>query len=109
MGLALLANMVAHARSFKEHRDAHLTFHLGDDRSWRHKTYADYDHHNTAELLNILATLERKVGPFGPDTIPGSFLLRLRWFGPLYEAWARYVRLPIGLSRWLNSVVRRTS
>jgi len=107
VGLALLSNLMAYASNFYEFTDQHLTFHIGDERSWLNRAYADYDEHNTRQLLNILETLEYKAGAFGRDTIPGSFLFRVRTLGPVYEFWSRNVRLPMGLSQFLNSIVRR--
>ncbi len=108
VGLALLANLVAFSHQFREFDDAHLTFHIGDERSWRKPAYRGYGEHNTAELMRILAALEAQCGPFPPQSIPGSFLARKRRFGRLYEAWARTVYLPAGLSRLINRLSRRT-
>jgi hypothetical protein len=107
VGLALLSNMVAYADSFREFRDEHLTFHIGNERGWLNRAYADYDEHNTRQLMEILGDLESEAGPFGRDTIPGSFLLRRRRFGALYDLWAHHVHLPMGVSRFLNDLIRR--
>jgi hypothetical protein len=107
VGLVLLSSMVAYASSFWEFKNEHLTFHIGDERNWLNKAYADYDKHNTRQLLEALEILENKVGAFGRDTIPGSFLLREQRFGPLYDLWARHVYLPMGLSQFVNRIVRR--
>ena len=109
VGLAVLSDLVAYAGNFYEFTDQHVTFHIGDERNWLNRAYADYDEHNTRQLLNILETLENKAGAFGRDTIPGSFLFRTRKLGPVYEFWARNVRLPMGLSRFLNNIVRRSN
>jgi hypothetical protein len=100
--LALLANMEAYGNRFREFKDEHLTFHIGDERNWLNPVFADYDRHNTRELLQILEAIETEQGPFGRETIAGSFLFRKRTFGPLYEFWSRHVYLPIGLSQKLN-------
>ncbi|NCF68667.1 MAG: hypothetical protein GWP61_22130 [Chloroflexi bacterium] len=107
VGLALLANMVAYGRCFFEIKDAHLTFHIGDERHWKNPAFADYDAHNTRELMEILTVLEKETGPFGRETIPASFLWRKRKFGSLYEFWSRNVYLPLRLSRLLNRFLRR--
>lgn len=106
VGLALLANLVAYGRAFRQFTDAHLTFHLGDARSWLNPAFADYDAHNTRELTGILAALERERGPFPRESIPGAFLWRKRKFGPLYEFWSRHVYLPGGVSLWANRLLR---
>lgn len=104
--LALLANLVAYGRRFAEFRDAHLTFHLGDDRRGKVPELADYHEHNTRELMRVLSRLEEENGPFARRTIPGSFLWRKRTFGPLYELWSRSVYLPPSWSRLMNRLLR---
>jgi hypothetical protein len=108
VGLALLANLEAYAANFQEFADEHLTFHIGDSRDWRRPEYADYDAHNTEQVLRILAELEDEQGPFERSSIAGSFLLRQRMFGPLYDRWARNIYLPRPLSRFLNRLSGRT-
>ena len=107
VGLALLANMVAYADNFRDFRDEHLTFHIGDARNWLRPEYADYDAHNTRLLLRILDEIQEEQGAFSPDSIPGSFLLRRRLMGPLYDIWARKVYLPPSISRLLNRLAGR--
>jgi len=107
IGLVLLSNLLACASNFVEFKDEHLTFHIGDERNWLNKAYADYDEHNTRQLLAALETLENNVGVFGRDTVPGSFLFKKQRFGPLYDFWSRHVYLPIGLSRFLNKIIGR--
>ena len=102
VGLALLANLIAFADNFKEFKDEHLTFHLGDDRSWRSWRPSDYERHNTRELMKILARLEQANGAFPVQAPPGAFLAKKRTLGPFYELWTRLAHLPIGWSRWLN-------
>lgn len=106
VGLALLANLVAFGRCFNEFKDAHLTFHIGDDRRGKNPAFTDYHDHNTRELMESLYLLEERQGAFERRTIPGSFLWRKRTFGPLYEFWARNVYLPPRLSGLLNSFLR---
>lgn len=106
-GLALLANLVAYSEHFDEFKDERLTFHIGDARSWLRSEYADYDEHNTKQLMRILTELERERGPFPPESIPGTFLRRKRTLGPIYEFWSRNVNLPIGWSRYLNRLAGR--
>lgn len=107
VGLALLANMEAYGWDFHEFKDEHLTFHIGDERNWLNPVYSDYDNHNTKELMRILGAIEAEKGPFGRNTIPGSFLFRKRTFGPFYEFWTRHVYLPVGLSQVLNRLTGR--
>ncbi len=106
VGLALLSNLVAYGRAFKEVKDAHLTFHIGDERQWLNPAFVDYDKHNTQELLQILTTLEAQQGEFERESIPGSYLWRTRTFGAFYDFWARHVYLPPRLSNMLNRLLR---
>ncbi len=106
VGLALVANLVTYSRRFAEFREAHLTFHIGDDRKGKAPELSDYHEHNTRELMGILSALENENGPFGRRSIPGSFLWRKRTFGYLYEFWSRNVYLPSNLSRFINRLLR---
>lgn len=88
-GLALLANLQVHANRFAEFKKLHLTFHRGDDRSWSDPSAGDYAAFNTREVVGLLGRLEQQYGKFDRKTPPGRFLFRKRFFGPLYEQWAR--------------------
>ncbi len=105
VGLALLANLIAFAGNFAEFKDEQLTFHLGDDRSWRSWRPSDYERHNTRELMAVLARLEQAQGAFPRHTPPGAFLAKKRTLGPFYELWTRLAHVPIGWSRWFNGVI----
>lgn len=107
IGLALLANLVAHAKCFHELKDQHLTFHLGNDRPWQRSVYADYAAHNSREALRILAELEAKHGPFDRSTPPGAFLAKRRRFGPAYEFWVDHVHIPAGIRRQTERILGR--
>ncbi len=107
VGLALLANLQAFGNKFREFKNEQLTFHIGDERNWLNPVFSDYDNHNTRELMQILEAIETEQGPFGRDTIPGSFLYRKRNLGPIYEFWTRHVYLPIGISQTLNRLTGR--
>lgn len=73
VGRALLANMLAYSRNFKEFRDAHLTFHIGNSLEWRREEYADYLQENYREYLAIIKKLESERGTFNP--VLRSYLL----------------------------------
>jgi len=73
IGRALLANMAAVADKFRELRNEHLTFHIGDSCSWRKEEYADYFSENWQEYLAIYQRLEAEVGGFDPQV--RSYLL----------------------------------
>lgn len=89
-GLALLANLMAYTDAYREFKALHLTFHRGDDRSWSASSFSDYRAHNTREVVALLKRLEQRHGAFARQTPPGAFLFRKRYFGPLYETWARW-------------------
>jgi hypothetical protein len=107
VGLALLANLIAHAERFVEFKEQHLTFHLGNDRGWQGRDYSGYAMHNTQETSRILVELERERGPFGNSSPPGSFLLKQRRLGFVYELWVRYVHIPVQAKQRLARVVKR--
>jgi hypothetical protein len=107
VGLALLANLVAYSKQFKEFRHEHLTFHIGDPRNWVRKEYEDYYVHNTNELMKVLTTLEEERGPFARNSIPGSFLYRKRRLGRFYETWSRHTYLPAGIAQIMNRISGR--
>jgi hypothetical protein len=66
IGRALLANMVVHSTKFKEFKNKHLTFHVGDSQAWRHGDYDDYFQENRNEFLRIFRELESEKGGFSP-------------------------------------------
>lgn len=107
VGLAFLANLVAFSRQFKEFKDEHLTFHIGDPRNWVQKGFEDYYVHNTNELMKVLVALEEECGPFARESIPGSFLYRKRRFGWIYETWSRHTYLPAVLAQIMNRIAGR--
>jgi hypothetical protein len=109
VGLALLANLIAHAHRFMEFKNQHLSFHLGNDRGWQGREYSDYARHNTQEILRILAELEKECGPFERSSPPGSFLFKQRRLGFAYELWARYMHIPVQVKRRLVGVAERDS
>ena len=46
IGRVLLSNLIVHSNKFKVFENEYLTFHIGDDRSWKVEKYSDYDLHN---------------------------------------------------------------
>lgn len=60
VGRVLLWNLVAQATRFKEFKDLHLTFHLGQDKPWKNSRLKDYDRHNHDEAVAVLQTLDRE-------------------------------------------------
>jgi len=71
----LVANMIIHSERFEKFVKPHLTFHIGDSRTWLHKDLADYRQHNTEEFAKFMIYDQKyfsTVDPLGHDT--------LRWF-----------------------------
>jgi hypothetical protein len=52
-------NLIIHAKRFQHFKNLHLTFHIGDDRSWDHDKWADYSMHNR----NVMRRLLLEYGP----------------------------------------------
>jgi hypothetical protein len=66
IGRALLANLVAYSTKFREFKNMHLTFHIGDSMSWRREEYHDYFHENWNEYLALFKQIEAERGRFDP-------------------------------------------
>lgn len=64
VGRALICNLACYANNFKEFKQEHLTFHIGDDRVAHKQDYEDYTAHNRREWLQSLSEIERRYGPF---------------------------------------------
>lgn len=60
VGAVLAANLIYFSLNFREFRDAHLTFHLGEGSFWRDTRYADYHAHNRAAWEEVLAALRAR-------------------------------------------------
>ncbi|XLP06766.1 glycosyltransferase [Alteromonas marina] len=60
IGRILLTNLMAHCEEFETLPDEFLTFHIGDDRSWKVSELNDYDMHNESELLKVIEYLLSK-------------------------------------------------
>nr|WP_321452384.1 sulfotransferase [uncultured Carboxylicivirga sp.] len=60
IGKAILLNMAIFCENLRVIEDKNLTFHLGDDRSWKNPKFTDYEIFNTNEFLNICDKLKRE-------------------------------------------------
>jgi hypothetical protein len=92
IGLALIANLIAHARNFRQFTREHLTFHLGDDRAWNTGERKEYALHNRREALRLLRAMEQQGKPFPPKSPPAAYLAfhRNKILSCLYdEIWLR--------------------
>ena len=54
-GLTLRTNVIVFSKRFKHFKDLHLTFHIGDDRTW--KTFTGDALHNQKELETVFSSL----------------------------------------------------
>lgn len=57
---SLLYNMVANSESMLMLRQAHLTFHIGDDREWSDPKYKDYREFNVKQAIGVLTRLAKR-------------------------------------------------
>ncbi|MFC4621198.1 glycosyltransferase [Comamonas nitrativorans] len=62
IGRILLANLMANSTQFHIFDNKRLTFHIGDDRSWKIDAFSDYDSHNEQELVKILEAILENEG-----------------------------------------------
>ena len=62
VGRVLLWNIALHANEFVWFEDQHLTFHVGDDRSWDRFDMARIHDHNNDQAREVLARLETSHG-----------------------------------------------
>ena len=68
VGLALLKNLACHGNKFKIFEDLHLTFHIGNEKSWKLDEYADYRNHNEQEYYKVLDSLNNEFGFTGLES-----------------------------------------
>jgi hypothetical protein len=61
-GRVLLWNLALSSDGFKEFKDLHATFHIGNDRVWTDETNADYAKFNKGEAFAVLDRLEKRDG-----------------------------------------------
>jgi hypothetical protein len=66
IGRVMLANLVAYSSAFKEFRNEHLTFHIGDACTWRNDELSDYFQENWNEYLALFQQIEADRGEFDP-------------------------------------------
>ena len=55
VGKTLRVNLFCNADGYKRFKNLHLTFHLGNDQTWRSDKYDDYAKQNLAEFERILS------------------------------------------------------
>lgn len=57
---SLLYNMIANSKNMLMLRQAHLTFHIGDEREWRDPKYQDYRQFNVRQAIGVLTRLAKR-------------------------------------------------
>ena len=60
IGKAVLVNQLLNSNKFNVFRDLHVTFHIGNDKTWTSKPLKDYEEHNRREFRNIVSGLNAK-------------------------------------------------
>lgn len=102
VGRVLTWNLALRARRFVWLTDAHLTFHLGDDRAWEQPRFDEYAEFNRQQAVEVRRRLEAEVGPLRrradlrPHLPPPGFLEDARLAGA-----ARSLRRSVGRLRAL--------
>lgn len=60
VGAILALNLIYFSLNFREYRNSHLTFHLGEGSFWRDKKYDDYQAHNLGVWNQVLGELRQR-------------------------------------------------
>lgn len=74
VGLILLCNLLAFANRFKEFKNKHLTFHIGEECVWQKKENNEYTIYNEQEVLRLLQLYKKEFKIFDPTSPVGVFL-----------------------------------
>ena len=59
IGRSLLINLICNGKKFAEFENLHLTFHIGDDRTWRSEVAENYTIHNYKEMKKIIKNYDQ--------------------------------------------------
>ena len=57
---SLLYNMIANSKHMLMLRQAHLTFHIGDEREWSDPKFKDYREFNVKQAISVLVSLTKR-------------------------------------------------
>ena len=93
IGRALLANLGVMDPRLRVIGDAHLTFHLGDDRAWSRPADRPYRRHNMREARRSLANLSRRPGALSN---PHLRVAAAKWLSAQLTGELRYLAARIG-------------
>lgn len=81
IGTVLLFNLLTFSDNFTEVKDAHLTFHIGDDMAWKSEEVSDYSAHNIRQSVKILVELEKASGNRIEND--GRYISNIKWINTL--------------------------
>lgn len=73
VGMALLVNLISNAAHFRQFKDFHLTFHLGNDAQWRSDKFDDYTLHNL-QAVNRIVDAYQAQGDLAAHPLIDNFL-----------------------------------
>ncbi|CAH1552848.1 glycosyltransferase [Vibrio rotiferianus] len=77
IGRILLVNLMAHFEKFKTLTEEYLTFHIGDDRSWKISELNDYDEHNEKELIKVIEHFLDRENSLNKDELMSMYAFHL--------------------------------
>jgi len=92
IGRVMISNLIAWSSKFRIFENHHLTFHIGDDRSWKKPENYDYDRHNEKELEKTLLFIKNK-GRLGKNELMKGFLTQVEKMNYKIPLYSNY-RLP---------------
>jgi hypothetical protein len=75
MDILFYANVLGFSERFHEAKDADMTFHIGDDRTWDNPANRPYLLHNADQLEAAVLKLHEKLKPFDETTAIGRYFL----------------------------------
>jgi hypothetical protein len=82
IGRVLLLNLVAFARSFREFKGLHSTFHLGNDRVWDDTRFADLGNFNRSQGAELMNWLEERFDTSDPNAPLTTYIDQgWKWLG----------------------------
>ena len=73
VGRVLIYNLACNAKNFKEFKRKHMTFHIGNDKTWKKNEYADYVIHNKREAVKVLSEIETQDGTIDKKKVLSSY------------------------------------
>ncbi len=62
IGLSLITNLISYSQKMKIFEDLHLTFHIGEERSWLDSIYDDYIQFNLEEYSSLSKAISMDIG-----------------------------------------------